>query len=766
MLFWGAAIAGPGKKTIYKNPEVSVALRVKDLMERMTLEEKIAQMNQLVGPSHMRHAEKELTKEEIKLNDALGVYPGLHSSDVEQMVREGQVGSFLHVIDAQEANALQKMAMESRLQIPLLIGIDAIHGNGLVNGSTIYPTAITMASSFDESLAEEMSIQTAKEMRATGSHWAFTPNIDIARDARWGRVGETFGEDPYLVGNMGVAMIKGLQQGDFTGESKVIACAKHLIGGGEGINGTNHSPFDLSMRTIREVHLPPYRRAVQEAGVYSIMMAHNEMNGIPCHSNRFLMEEVMRKEYGFNGFFVSDWLDIERLHDRHFVAETMDDAYALSINAGMDLHMHGPEFVASLAKSVEAGKVSMERINFAVAKILEAKFKLGLFENAIVNEKKIEARVFTVEHQATALKIARESMVLLKNEGLLPLKNFKGKKLLVTGPNADNQTILGDWAFVQPDDRVITIRAGISELAKEKGAPVEFVDCGDMVTEVTTAQIQAAATAAKSADVAVVVVGENSMRYRWNQKTCGENADRAHINLVGKQLELIQQIKATGTKVIAVLVNGRPIGEPWLAENADALIEAWEPGSFGGQALAEILWGEVNPSGKLPITIPRTVGQGRIFYNQKQSHLFRNFRFESGKPLFAFGYGLSYTQFEISEPILSASKINAGEQLKVSVEVKNTGDQAGAEVVQLYIRDHYSSVTRPRKELKRYHKVFVEAGEKRTITFDLGAEDLAFFDEHMKWGVEKGAFSIMVGNSSRDEDLKTQTFELTNTLAL
>ncbi|BDD01936.1 glycoside hydrolase family 3 N-terminal domain-containing protein [Persicobacter psychrovividus] len=751
---------------VYKDPTASIDARVQDLLSRMTLEEKIAQMNQLVSPSHMRIAEDELTVEELHSNDQLGFYPGIHSSDVLKMTEKGLIGSFLHVLTASEANELQTLAKKSRLGIPLLIGIDAIHGNGLTVGATIYPTSISIASTFQESLAEKMSIETAHEMRATGSHWAFTPNIDVARDARWGRVGETFGEDPYLVGNMGVAMIKGLQQGDFTGRDKVIACAKHLVGGGEPINGTNAAPTELSYRTLKEVHFPPYERAIKEANVFSIMMAHNEINGIPCHSNSFLMQDLMREEYGFDGFYVSDWRDIERLHSLHHVAENEDDAFALSISSGMDMHMHGPAFVPSMVESVKEGKVSEARINEACAKILEVKFRLGLFEQPFVDESKIDEQVFTKAHQATALEIARKSVILLKNDNILPLNTNKYKNIFITGPNADNQTILGDWASPQPEEHVVTVKQGLEKLSSKYGFNLDYFDCGQMVYKVSESAVNKAAQRAKKADLAVVVVGENSMRHHWREKTCGENTDRAHINLVGRQLELVQKIQKTGTPVVVIYVNGRPIGEPWIEENVAATIEAWEPGSFGGQALAEILLGEVNPSGKLPISIPRTVGQGKVYYSQKPSYFYQSFRFTPNTPLYAFGYGLSYTNFEISQPKLDKEEITAADQLKVTVSVKNTGPVAGDEVVQLYIRDDYSSVTRPIKELKHYQRVSLKAGETKEVSFLISKDDLAFYDQKMNWIVEQGTFTVMVGNSSLDKDLKTVQFNLKETTTL
>ena len=623
----------------YLNPMLSIDKRVDDLMQRMTLEDKVSQMNQFVGLEHMRSGNPNDDKAN---NDAQGFYKDLSINDVTNLTIEGKIGSFLHVLTAKEANYLQELALKSPLKIPLLIGIDAIHGNALVSGTTVYPSPIGLASTWDDSFLYSVGKQTAKEMRATGSHWAFTPNIDILRDPRWGRVGETLGEDPFMVGNMGASMINGFQQDDFTGTQKVIACAKHLIGGGESINGLNAAPADISLRTLREVHLPPYKKAI-DAGVYSIMAAHNELNGVPCHMNKWLMTDVLRDEFGFNGFYVSDWLDIERINTLHHTAKDMKEASYLSVDAGMDMHMHGPKFTEAIIASVEEGKLSIDRVNDACRKILTAKFKLGLFENRFVDLEKKEEFLFTKEHKATALESARKGIVLLKNNGILPLQESSSKKnIFVTGPNANNQSILGDWHAVQPSENVTTIYEGIKALGETKGYSVDYFNSGENIRKIKDSKIkEEAAEKAKKADFAIVVVGDNSMRYKWKDKTAGENMARASLNLFGKQLDLIKEIKKTGTPVVVVLVNGKPISEPWLQNNIPAILESWEPGNLGGQAVAEILFGDVNPSGRLPLTVPRSVGQLRMIYNHKPSAYFHKYADEKKTPLYPFGYGLS-----------------------------------------------------------------------------------------------------------------------------
>ena len=750
-------------KPLYLDPSQPIEKRVDDLMGRMTLEDKVYQMNQFVGLDHMKQGNPNDDKAN---NDAQGFYKTLSVNDVSKMCEEGKIGSFLHVLTAEEANLLQELALKSPLKIPVLIGIDAIHGNALVSGSTVYPSPIALASTWNDDILYMIGKQTAKEMRATGSHWTFTPNIDILRDPRWGRVGETLGEDPFLVGNMGAAMINGFQQDDFTGTEKVIACAKHMIAGGESINGLNAAPADISIRTLREVHLPPYKKAI-DAGVYSIMAAHNEINGIPSHMSKWLMTDVLRNEWDFKGFYVSDWLDIERIDKLHHVAKDMKEASYLSVDAGMDMHMHGPFFTDAIIESVKEGKLSINRVNEACRKILTAKFKLGLFENRFVDLEKKKELLFTEEHKATALESARKGIVLLKNNGILPLqKTTSKKKIFVTGPNANNQSILGDWHAVQPDENVTTVYEGIKTLGETKGYAVNFFNSGENIRNIKSSKIKEASEKAKNADYAIVVVGDNSMRYKWKDKTAGENMGRANLDLFGKQLELVQAIEKTGTPVIIVLVNGKPISEPWLQKNIPAILESWEPGNLGGQAVAEILFGDVNPSGKLPLTVARSVGQLRMVYNHKPSAYFHKYADEKNTPLYPFGFGLSYTKYSYSTPKLSSTTFKENEVVTVTLEVTNSGKIDGEEIVQLYIRDKVSSATRPVKELKGYQRVALKSGETKTVSFTIDDESLAFYDINMAYCVEPGEFIIMTGSSSNDKDLKLTTLKVNNRIEL
>ena len=736
----------------YKNPDLSDEARVEDLLNRMTLAEKIGQMSQYVGPKHVARSEKNLTLEEMKASDAFGMYPSLHSSQIPEVIKAGKIGSFLHVTDPEEANLLQSYASKSRLGIPLLIGIDAIHGNGLVRGATIYPSPITMASSWNLDLVKQSSVETALEVRVNGAQWTFTPNIDIARDPRWGRVGETFGEDDFLVSEMGVAVIDGLQQGDFDEDGQVVATAKHFIAGGDPSNGLNLSPMDLSIRSLREDHFPPFERAI-DAGVFTVMAAHNEVNGIPAHANHFLLSEVLRDEWNFEGFVVSDWMDVERLHTYHRTARNFKEAVYQSVGAGIDMHMHGPKFFDPLYQLVGADRMSVTRIDDAVRPILLAKFRLGLFENAQVEPSTAKSVMFNKEHQQTALELARQGIVLLKNDSnTLPLAT--GTRVFVTGPNADNHSLLGDWVFQQPEENITTVVEGLREVGSGL-VEIDYFDLQGTVKNIQPDKIVTAAKQAESADVAIVVVGGNPLRYERKEKTSGENVARSSIGLIGQQLALVQAIHATGVPTIVVFINGRPLAEPWIVDNVSALVEAWEPGALGGIALAEILFGHVNPSGKMPITVPYSVGHLKAFYNHKPTAKVRKYADAPSRNLYEFGDGLSYTDFAYSDVKLSSSSISVGESTTLSVVVSNVGQRSGDEVVQLYIRDNFSAVTRPVKELKGFQRVSLKPGEARRVRFDITPAALGYFGIDMTWQVEPGDFTIMVGGSSRQAELET-----------
>lgn len=754
------AMAGTKEQPIYKNPKASIEQRVNDLLSRMTLEEKVGQMNQLVGIEHFKQNSASMTAEELATNTASAFYPGITVKDMEDWTRRGLVSSFLHVLTMEEANYLQKLNMQSRLQIPLLIGIDAIHGNAKCKGNTVYPTNIGLASSFDVEMAYKIARQTAEEMRAMNMHWNFNPNVEVARDARWGRCGETFGEDPYLVTLMGVVTNKGYQR-NLDNVQDVLGCVKHFVGGSYSINGTNGAPCEVSERTLQEVFFPPFKAAIQQGGDWNVMMSHNDLNGVPCHTNSWLMTDVLRKEWGFRGFIVSDWMDIEHCVDQHRTAANNKEAFYQSIMAGMDMHMHGPEWQTAVVELVKEGRIPESRIDESVRRILTVKFRLGLFEHPYSDAKTRDRVINDPEHKRTALEASRNSIVLLKNENdLLPLDAQKYKKVLVTGINANDQNIMGDWSELQPEEQVWTVLRGLKSVSPT--TDFMFVDQGWDPRNMSQTQVDAAVTAAKDCDLNIVCCGEYMMRFRWNERTSGEDTDRDNLDLVGLQNQLIQRLNETGKPTIVVIISGRPLSLRYAAEHVPAIINAWEPGQFGGQAIAEIMYGKVNPSAKLAMTMPRNAGQISTWYNHKRSAFFHPAVCTDNKPLFPFGYGLSYTSFRYSDLKLSKQIIpNDGKaQIIASVTIENTGQRDGVEICQLYINDLVSSVSRPVKELKDFLRVGLKAGEKRTVEFTITPDKLAFYDLNMNPIVEAGEFEVMIGGSSRDEDLQKATFTI------
>ena len=770
ILLMSATVFGQNSTSIYLNPNAAVDNRVADLMSQMTLEEKVGQMCQYVGLAYLKKQKrnKKASGDVSKLNkDAFAMY-GLSESEIIQEIIDGKIGSFLHVLEPSEVNFLQDFTLKSRLKIPLIIGIDAIHGNAMVSGTTVYPSPISIAATFNNDFAYDVAKQSAREMRATGSQWTFMPNIDVARDPRWGRVGETFGEDPFLVGEMGKAMIMGFQGDDFGDPNNVIACAKHMIAGAEPLNGLNISPMDVSERTLYEIHLPPYKKAI-DAGVYSIMTAHNELNGIPCHMHKGLMKDLFRDKWGFDGFYVSDWYDIKRIWSYHKVARNYKEASLFSVAAGMDMNMHGPEFYDFVLALVKEKKLSIDRVNEACSKILYAKFQLGLFEERFVDTSKIEENVFIKSHLNKAEEIADNAITLLKNKNVLPINNSNSKRILVTGPNAHNNTTLGDWHFEQPEDNVVTIFEGIQEIGEKYNHNVDYYNSGIKIRNIQDSKIKATSEMAINYDHVFVVVGDNSLRYTWEggksfEKTAGENKARSFLGLPGKQLDLVKSIYEKNKNLTVVYVSGKPISEPWIEDNIKSIIHAWEPGSMGGKSLGKIVFGMVNPSGKTPITTARSVGQLVMVYNHKPTNYVHKYAFEKTKPLYPFGYGLSYTTFSISAPTLSKYSWNGKDTLDVDVTVQNTGNMAGAETVQLYIRDEFSSVTRPVLELKAYDKISLQPGESKNVRVSLTAEAFAYYNIDMKYLAEKGDFIIYTGNSSASKSLKKARVSLTHNI--
>ena len=722
---------------LYLDPAASVDARVEDLLSRMTLREKLGQMDQYTGEAELvRTADGQWDYAYKQKNSKI-------ARELEKLIKAGLTGSLLKVPNVENANKLQHYAEQSRLKIPLLIATDAIHGHGMyLPGATIFPTPIGLASTFDPELVKRIAEATAQEMRATGYQWTFSPNLDVARDARWGRVGETFGEDPLLVTDMGLAMIHGYQGDDLGSPNSVAANAKHFVAGSEPVNGINAAPMDVSERALQEIYFPPFKAAVR-AGVATFMAAHHEINGVPCHANTALIRGTLKRNWGFNGFVVSDWLDIEALHNRHRVAETMDDAYRLSLEAGIDMHMHGPGYLESLYKQIEAGEIPVAYVDDAVRRILRVKFKLGLFENRYVDPGRAAEVVLSPAHKVLALEAARKSIVLLKNrDDILPLSK-KIKSVLVTGPSADRPMQLGDWVQPQPEDQITTVLEGIRDIVSS-GTQVEYYDPGEIRT-ITEKAIDVAKEKAKQVDAVIAVVGENAIRMPFKKRTAGENVARHDLQLPGMQTKLVKALYESGTPLIVVLINTRPLATVWMEDNVPAVVEAWEPGMSGGQAVAEVLFGDVNPGGKMSMTAPRSVGHLQEVYNHRPSYDIMDYAFDSSKPLYPFGYGLSYTTFEYSNLKLPR-KIKAGENLKLSVNIKNTGDRDGEEVVMVFLNDVYSSVTTPVKELKAYRRVMLKKGRKQRIDFEIQADQMALLDIDLKQVVEPGTFEIYVGD--------------------
>ncbi len=787
ILLWFAVSVISCGKGDWHDASLPASQRARLLLKEMTLEEKVGQMCQYVAPCYVPPGQGSPYKNIDATDENLG------NKDLADKIRRGEVSSFLHCMTTKEAIALQQLAKESRLGIPLLIGIDAIHGNALIEGCTIYPTSINMASTFDTDLIKKIGVETAREMRQKGLYWTFAPNLDVARDARWGRMGETFGEDPCLVTEMGKHSILGLQGPDRNfDEGHVIACAKHLIAGGEPFGGLNAAPMDLSERQLREIYLPPFVAAVRDAHVGTVMAAHNEINGIPCHGNSWLLKDLLRDELGFDGFVVSDWMDIERLYAMHHWAPDSTEAFVRSVEAGIDMHMQGDNYFEAVIGAVKSGRIPVKRIDEAAGKILEMKFAVGLFEAPLPSLEPLEN---AAEHRQTALEAAREGIVLLKNNGILPLgagkvDGFVPRRILVVGPNADSQTILGDWAAPQPDSLVVTVLDGIK--AEFPGVTIDTMCFGGKITNIDAKGIAVARHKASAADVCIVVAGENSQRYSAFGRTCGENCDRDDLDLPGMQEQLLEAVVSTGKPTVLVLMTGRANSIAWAKDNVDAILNVWEPGQMGGQAVAEILSGKVNPSGKLPVTMPRSVGQVPTVYNHKHSQYSRLFATNETGPLWPFGFGLSYSTFSYSQPSFvtadgspdgettatlgtlrggTVSKANGGAERSEKVEhpemssavatvrvtVTNEGPFDGAEVVQLYIRDEYASVTRPVKELKAFKRIFLKNGESAGVTFDITPGMLECFGADDRWTVEPGDFTIMIGSSSSDVDLQTTT---------
>ncbi len=728
--FWIVAIIVFVVSSVFAQPlrtlDASVERKIDSLLSLMTLEEKLGQLNQLTGQWDEKLKRQVLTDEE------------------RDLVKKGRIGSYLNVVGADVTRDFQRVAVEeSRLHIPLLFGLDVIHGF-----RTIFPVPLAEACTWDPALVERSARVAAIEATAAGVHWTFAPMVDIARDPRWGRIMEGSGEDPYLGAAMAAARVRGFQGRDLSDPTSLLACAKHFAGYGGAEGGRDYNIAQISARTMHEVYLAPFKAAV-DAGVGSFMSAFNEINGVPATAARFLMTDVLRNEWGFKGFVVSDWGAVEELMN-HGVAATREEAGRLALNAGVDMEMVSRIYEKDLPAAVREKRLSEAVVDESVRRVLRAKFKLGLFDNPYRNcDTSLAKRVtLTKEHRDLARRAAQKAIVLLKNEkNLLPLGK-EIKRVAVLGPlAADTFHPLGGWNAQGSKDDVVSVFDGIARKVSPRTKVLYHRGCeieGD-----SGYNAQAAVKIVRQADAAIVVVGEGL-------DMSGEAASRSNLDLPGKQREFVKAIVATGKPVVLVLMNGRPLTIPWAAENVDAIVEAWFLGVQSGNAIADVLFGDVSPSGKLPVSFLRTVGQIPIYYNHKNTgRPFNEKEKYTSKyldvpntPLFPFGFGLSYTTFAYSNLRVASPTISSTQELEVVVDVTNTGNRSADEIVQLYIQDEVASITRPVKELKGFQRIALNAGEKRTVQFMLKPEQLAFWNQEMKFAVEPGMFKVFVGGNS------------------
>ncbi|MEA1671796.1 glycoside hydrolase family 3 N-terminal domain-containing protein [Nitrospirillum sp. BR 11163] len=764
-----AAAHAADKPAIYKDAGAPVAARVDDLLARMTLDEKVAQLI-AVWDHKPAIFDAGMNFDPAK---ASGVYPNGLGQFTRPNDEKGS-GSLRvqHWRDTRGTvamvNAVQHWALEkTRLGIPVLFHEEGLHGYPAI-GPTSFPQAIAQASSWDPDLIREVDSVVAREIRVRGVSLVLSPVVDVARDPRWGRIEETFGEDPYLAGEMGVAAVQGLQGDSLPlADGKVFATLKHLTGHGQPESGTNVGPASVGERTLREMFFPPFEQVIHRTNVRAVMASYNEIDGVPSHVNTWLLHDILRGEWGYKGSIISDYSAIDQLVSIHHVVPDLPSAAICAIQAGVDADLPDGESYASLAQAVRAGRIKEEVIDRAVRRILELKFQAGLFEHPYADADKAEALTANGEARAVALKAAQKSVVLLKNDGVLPLDMAKVKTLAVIGPNAAKAHLGG---YSGEPKQTISILDGIKakvgsrvKVTYAEGVRITKDDdwYGDTVELADPAEnarlIQQAVAVAKVADHIVLVIGDNEQTSRegWANNHLG---DRDSLDLVGQQNDLAKALFALGKPVVVVLQNGRPLSVVDVAAKSNALVEGWYLGQEGGTAMADVLFGDVNPGGKLPVTVPRSVGQLPMFYNKKPSAR-RGYLFDTTDPLFPFGYGLSYTTFDVGAPRLSTPTIAKDGAMTVSVDVRNTGKRAGDEVVQLYLHQQVASVTRPVKELKGFQRITLAPGESRTVTFTVDGKALALWNQDMKRVVEPGAFDIMVGDNS--VDLKTAVLTVT-----
>ena len=744
----------------YKDRCLSIDIRLSDLLSRMTLEEKVGQllcplgweMYEIHGSEvHPSEKFKQLIKERN-----VGMLWATYRAD--PWTKKTIANGLNPELAAKAGNALQKYVMENtRLGIPMFLAEEAPHGHMAI-GATVFPTGIGMAATWSPELVKEVGQVIAKEIRSQGGHISYGPVLDLTRDPRWSRVEETFGEDPVLSGILGASMVDGLGGGNLSQKYATIATLKHFLAYAVPEGGQNGNYASVGIRDLHQNFLPPFRKAI-DAGALSVMTSYNSIDGIPCTSNHYLLTQLLRNEWKFRGFVVSDLYSIEGIHESHFVAPTKENAAIQSVTAGVDVDLGGDAYT-NLCHAVQSGQMDKAVIDTAVCRVLRMKFEMGLFEHPYVDPKIAAKTVRRKEHIELARKIAQSSITLLKNENsILPLSKTINK-VAVIGPNADNRyNMLGDYTAPQEDSNVKTVLDGI--LTKLSPFRVEYVR-GCAIRDTTVNEIEQAIEAARRSEVVIVVVGGSSARdFKTSYKEtgaavaeegsvsdmeCGEGFDRASLSLLGRQQELLESLQKTGKPLIVVYIEGRPLEKNWASEYADALLTAYYPGQEGGNAIADVLFGDYNPSGRLPISVPRSVGQIPVYYNKKAP---RNHDYVevSSSPLYSFGYGMSYTTFEYSDLQVVQKSARCFE---VSFKVKNTGKYDGEEVSQLYMRDEYASVVQPMKQLKHFERFHLKKGEEKKVTFVLTEEDFFLVNYTLKKVVESGTFQVMIGSSSDD----------------
>jgi beta-glucosidase len=736
LCFWLAANTEAAAAASRGSVETVAEQKAEALLRQMTLDEKLGQMT-LFSPAA----------------DATGPTP--QNGDLEAQIRSGACGNVFNAHTGAAVRRLQQMAVEdTRLKIPLLFGYDVIHGH-----KTIFPIPLGEAASWDVVGIEQSARVAAAEASACGLNWTFAPMVDIARDPRWGRIAEGAGEDTFLGSAIARARVRGFQGANLADPTTILACVKHFAAYGAALAGRDYNTVDLSERTLREIYLPPYAAAV-DAGALSVMTSFNDLNGTPATANRFLLQQVLRDEWGFRGFVVTDYTAIKEMV-QHGTARDEAEAARQALAAGVDMDMQSGDFLNHLKAELASGAVTERQVDDAVRRILKLKFMLGLFDDPYryCDAARETNAVFTPANLDAAYRMACESLVLLKNErAVLPLR--PGVGVAVIGPLAEaREDLLGSWRADGDAAKVRDVLTSLREL--NASGHVHFARGCDIDSERRDG-FAAAIKAAKKSDVVIILLGESA-------GMSGEAASRTSISLPGVQRELLRELHKTGKPIVLVLINGRPLALEEETRLADAVLEAWQPGTMGGQAVADVLFGRKNPSGKLPVTFPRDLGQVPIFYNAKNTgRPFSPARADEkyvsryldcpNDPLFPFGFGLSYTSFTCSKPELSVSRLMADGELTIRVAVTNTGSRDGTEVVQLYVGDLVGSVTRPVKELKGFERVALKAGERREVEFMLRPADLAFYRADMSWGTEPGEFQVFVGFNSRD--VQSALFEL------